>query len=75
MDRWIRRHRKRRPAGTTLEAKESLPMRERSSLLVADLFSYQHLMIAAISCNLGGGGGVAMVAVDWSPAQYLGRSA
>ena len=56
VDRWIRRRRKRRLAGTTLEAKESLPMRERSSLLVADLLTNQHLMIAVISCNLVGGG-------------------
>ena len=55
VDRWIRCRRKRRPAGTTLEAKESLPMRERSSLLVADRFSNQHLMIAVISCNLARG--------------------
>lgn len=55
VDRWIRCHRKRRLAGTTLEVKESLLMRGRSSLLVTDHFPNQHLMIALISCNLARG--------------------
>ena len=51
----MRRRRKRRPAGTTLAAKESWPMRGRSSLLVTDFLPNQDLVREVISCNLAGG--------------------
>ena len=52
IDRWIRRCKKRRPAGTTLAANASLPMRDRSSLLVDDHLPNQDLVREVMSCSL-----------------------
>ena len=49
VERWIRRRRNRRPAGTTLAAKDSFPMSDRSSLLVAVHFPSHDIVRDEIS--------------------------
>ena len=52
VDRWIKRGEKRWPAGTILAANESLPMKDRSSRLVADRLPSQDLVREVMSCSL-----------------------
>ena len=55
VESWMRRRRNRRPAGTTLAAKDSFPMRDRSSLLVALRLPSHDLIRDEISCSFSGG--------------------
>ena len=52
VDRWIRRRKKRRPAGTILAGNASMPIRDRSSLLVDDRLPNQDLVREVMSCSL-----------------------
>ena len=55
VESWMRRRRNRRPAGTTLAAKDSFPMRDRSSLLVALRLPSHDLIRDEMSCSFFGG--------------------
>ena len=50
----MRRRRNRRPAGTILAAKDSFPMRDKSSLLVALRLASHDLIRDEISCSFSG---------------------